>query len=255
MLGCLLSLCRTFVTWRRIQQKIASSTQPAPPQLIDQIEQLATKLGIRKTIRVAITAEPIGPAVIGIWKPLMILPLNVVSTKSAQELEPILAHELLHVRRGDTWVAVLETLVRACWWFHPSVQRAAEATSQAGELCCDQDVLRELLYAPRRYAESLLDVCEATCQLQPLVGSPGIRAEQVTRDRLKRIMTSRGSRPRQLLNMGLLILGLLIVLPGSSINTASPIDHSGSTTADKSLNNSPSATSNLAATIRDRLLN
>lgn len=222
--GFVFTLARTVATWHRIQKRIEATTNETSPVVLERVHQLIEKLGIRKSIRVALTSEPIGPAIIGVWKPTMILPTEVVENKTAEELEPILAHELLHVRRGDTWVAMLETVVRACWWFHPQVHRTADETSQAGELCCDQDVLRELFYPPRRYADSLLDVCEAKCRLQPLLGRPGIRTEQVTRDRLTRIMKSKQSRPRRLLNIGLLILGLMVVLPGSSLQSPAAKD-------------------------------
>lgn len=263
--GFLFSLIRTFMAWRIIQQRIDATTIPASRQLLDRIEELKRKLGIQKTIRVALTNESLGPAILGVWQPTMILPLSVVSCKTAEDLEPILAHELLHVRRGDTWVAMLETIARACWWFHPQVQRTADETSQAGELCCDEDVLRELFYAPRRYAESLLDVCEAKCRLQPHIGGAksiadvaatrGVRVEQVTRDRLRRIMTAKTSRPRQMLNTGLLILGLLIVLPGSSVEPPDHPDNTARSAANVLKSHVSDPVRNQAASLSSSLLN
>jgi len=215
--GFAFSLIRIYGTWVVLQKRIRAAALVPPVEIQQRVSQLTKRLGIRQTVELVLTAEPIGPAVIGTWKPILVLPAEVSRSKDVEELEPILAHELLHVRRGDTLVAILETVVRALWWFHPAVHRAADATSQAGELCCDDDVLGELMYKPRRYADSLLDVVEAKCRLQPVVTMPGIRDEQVTKERLRRIMVAKHVKPRALLRAGLIILALLILLPGRSI--------------------------------------
>lgn len=215
--GFAFSLLRVYGTWIVLQKRIRSAALVPSEEIQQRVSQLIERLGIRQNVELVMTAEPIGPAVIGMWQPILVLPAELSQSKSVEELEPILAHELLHVRRGDTAVAILETVVRALWWFHPAVHRAADATSQAGELCCDGDVLGELMYKPRRYADSLLDVVEAKCRLQPVVAMPGIRDEQVTKERLRRIMVFKHSKPRALLRAGLLILALLVFLPGRPV--------------------------------------
>lgn len=212
--GCAASLGIICTKWLRIQKRITSVSVPTSDAMQETLTRLACELGIPRRVKLVLTSEPVGPAVIGVWKPMIVMPADLVHGKSIEELEPILAHELLHVKRGDTWVAMLETFVRSVWWFHPQVQRAADAMSQAGELCCDQDVLTTLTYSPRRYADSLVQVIEAKCRLQPLIGQPGIRREQVTRKRLERIMTWDQTKPRWSLRMLVLILAMLVVLPG-----------------------------------------
>lgn len=217
MAGMLASLVSVGVKWMRIKEQLRSNAIDTPASIHDLTTKLASHLGIRRTIEIVMTSKPIGPAVVGTWRPLIVLPEAILSGRSAADIEPILSHELMHVKRGDTAVALLETFVRAIWWFHPAVLQAADAMSQVGELCCDKDVLDKLQYAPRRYANSLIHVIESKSQLLPLVGQPGIRQQQVTRDRLKRIMTMDTARPRWQLHLGLLLLGILVILPGRSL--------------------------------------
>ena len=214
--GAIVSLGLTARRWSLLQRRILASKIEAEPELQDCVTQLACHLGIRARIRLVLSTEPVGPAVVGVWRPMLVMPGELLRGKSATELEPMLAHELVHVKRGDTWVAMLETAVRSIWWFHPQVHRAADALSQTGELCCDQDVLTELTYPARRYADSLIQVIEARCRLQPLLGQPGIRQEQVTRNRLERIMTWDRAMPRQRFRLLVLLLALMVVLPGRS---------------------------------------
>ena len=215
--GAALWLTATMLHWSRTRRRILAQATEPPRSLTSKVRRLTTQLGIHREVRVILTAAPIGPAIVGCWRPLLVLPTEIVTDRSLRELEPVIVHELLHVRRGDTWVAALETLVRAAWWFHPLVHRAADAATRAGELCCDQDVLSVLTCKPRHYADSLLQVIEAKCALQPVVACPGIRPVDVTRDRLTRIMTSSQSKPGRWLRLGLLLLVLFVLLPGRPV--------------------------------------
>jgi len=215
--GVIVSIFVTMRKWKLIQSRIEKFEVTSPQELQQLTKRLASELGIRQNVRLVVSSEPIGPAVIGVWSPMLILPEALLKEESEESIEPILAHELLHVQRGDTWVAILETVVRAVWWFHPQIQRAADSMSQAGELCCDQDVLSSLPFSPRRYADSLLQVLEVRCRLQPLITQPGVRQEQVTRSRLKRIMTWDQKRSPFSLRMLSLLLILLLILPGRSV--------------------------------------
>lgn len=217
LIGVFVSLAVTLRKWQLIQHRVTEHEVAASPKLRELTSRLASDLGIRRNVRLVISSQPVGPAIIGIWQPILLLPEALLHEETVDSLEPILAHELLHVHRGDTWVAILETVVRAVWWFHPQIQRAADAMSQAGELCCDQDVLSSLSFSPRQYAESLLQVLEVRCRLQPLVGRPGVRQEQVTRSRLKRIMTWDQKRSPVSLRVLSLLLALLLILPGRPI--------------------------------------
>ena len=214
-IGFVCSLVLTLVRFSRLQYRVENSRIEPTRELHQFLQTLRQRLSIRRPVALALTSEPLGPAIVGLHRPVLVLPQEIVADKSLPQLEPILVHELLHVRRGDTFVALLETIVRSVWWFHPQVVRAADHASQAGELCCDQDVLHELHCEPRSYADTLLGVLVAKCRLQPLLGRPGIRGNQVTRERLFRIMTWQPGKKRILLQLLLFLLSLLIVLPGS----------------------------------------
>jgi len=74
---------------------------PADEMAIGLVAELSQRLGIRRRVGVLVTAKPFGPAVCGLWRPKLLLPQNLVSACRAGDLERIIAHELIHVRRGD----------------------------------------------------------------------------------------------------------------------------------------------------------
>ena len=111
LVGGITKLAFTLTKWSRIQRRILSVAVSAP-EVETCFRRLCVKLGVRKRARLVLTEEAIGPVVIGVWSPMVVLPAKLLGGKRIEELEPMLAHELLHVKRGDTWLALLETVVR-----------------------------------------------------------------------------------------------------------------------------------------------
>ena len=172
--------------------------------------------------------------------------LRVSEKLADSSLLPILAHELLHVRRGDLWVGMLQTITQAVWWFHPLVWWVGKATSREAERCCDEEVLAELNCDPATYARSLLDVLELKSQLAPVPVFPGVRPVEVTSKRLERIMTLRqGCRRRTPWWCWLIAIGAAaLTLPGAAFVVSAQDE---SPRAEVPLNDEPESISALKA--------
>lgn len=181
----------TYLRWRSCWRKIHSAGEVRHPALAQLLEDLRQRLGLRRSVRLLVTRACIGPAVVGLWRPLVILPWDLVRNKSLAELEPLLAHELLHIRRGDLWVGLLQTLAQIVWWFHPLVRMASRVLSRETERCCDEAVIAYLACEPAVYARGLIEVLALKKQLQPVPACPGVRPVEVTSQRLERIMRLR----------------------------------------------------------------
>lgn len=166
-------------------------------QLDKQIQQLCARFGLRKRVTIRVLSRPIGPVVVGWLHPKLLLPEAIVNGKSASQLEPLLAHELIHIRRGDLWWALLQTLAIRLWWFHPLVQWAGHMVTRESERSCDEETVMSLGCTPGVYARALLDVLEHKHQLQVAPALPGVRPVDVTLKRMERIMQlGQGSHQR-----------------------------------------------------------
>jgi beta-lactamase regulating signal transducer with metallopeptidase domain/protocatechuate 3,4-dioxygenase beta subunit len=191
----------------------------ADPGLESLAVQLAERLGLRCKVRVMVVSEPIGPAVFGVLQPIVVLPEVVVSQKTLIEIEPILAHELVHIRRGDAYWGLLQLIVEVLWWFHPLVWWANRELCRERERCCDEEVVAGLQYRPATYARCLVDVLELKRHWQPMLASPGVRSVDITSKRLEDIMT-RSNRfhartPRW--TWALLFIVAMVFLPGGAM--------------------------------------
>lgn len=181
------------------------------------VAELSQRMGVRRGVRVVVTTSSFGPAVCGPWRPRLVLPEEIVSTCPPQDFERILAHELIHIRRGDDLVSVLQIVAQVLWWFHPLVWWTNRQICRERELCCDEETIAGLRCEPHSYAQTLLDLLKQKRQTSPLLAFARNRSVEVTARRLESIMDGRrvfrGRMPR--VCWAALIVGLAVVLPGT----------------------------------------
>lgn len=97
------------------------------------------------------------PMVIGIIKPHILLPSNMVDKLERKYLEPILLHEVCHIKRKDIVKNYLYIIANALHWFNPLVWIGIKKMQEDMEFACDQRVLGLLDKEQRtQYCESLL---------------------------------------------------------------------------------------------------
>jgi beta-lactamase regulating signal transducer with metallopeptidase domain len=98
----------------------------------------------------------LGPALIGLLRPRIVLPSSFETRFSAREQDLILAHERAHLSSGDLWINALIGLIRTVCWFNPLVHIAAFFARVDQELACDAAVAARFPGERRTYAQALL---------------------------------------------------------------------------------------------------
>ncbi len=119
--------------------------------------QLARLAPGQRPPRLLVSDRVVGPCLVGLLHPRLVLPKELPDTLSAQQLQDVLRHELVHWRRRDLLVGWLQMAAQALFWFHPFVWFANAQLSHARECACDEAVI-EGGGTPRGYGESLLRV-------------------------------------------------------------------------------------------------
>lgn len=136
--------------------------------------------GVPKRLRVCKTSAAVSPMVMGIFRPVLILPETALTES---RLPYVLRHELVHYRRGDIvwrWVAVLATSIH---WFNPMVYVAAAQMQEACEISCDWCVVRSMEQAKRDdYMRVILELlAEAMAKKQILTTQMASEKKQLQR--------------------------------------------------------------------------
>jgi beta-lactamase regulating signal transducer with metallopeptidase domain len=139
-------------TWR-----LRLATTEAPQSIRNMAEELARRWNFSRTIPVRICRRIGEPILMGIFRPMILLPPAVLLKCRPDQLELILLHELGHVRRRDNIVLLLQRAAEVLFWFQPAVWMVSRWVTRDREFCCDQFVLKE---APDRrlYAETLISL-------------------------------------------------------------------------------------------------
>lgn len=106
----------------------------------------------------AASSSVVGPAVLGLLRPRIVLPADFEQRFDAEQQALILAHEHSHLRRGDLVASAIATALRCVYWFNPLVHLGAARLRQDHELAADAEVLQRHPHARRRYADTLLNV-------------------------------------------------------------------------------------------------
>jgi beta-lactamase regulating signal transducer with metallopeptidase domain len=220
-LGCVAFVFAIAVRWFLLRRSIEKSSIRAPRELIDMLEQLRRSLDFRGRLRLRLCDAHVGPAVFGIFRPILVLPATILQNKELRQLRPILAHEIIHLRRRDPLAAGVQILSQAVWWFHPLVWWMNRNITRVRELCCDAEVIASLQCRPDDYAQMLIDALRVGRIFSSPILSMGIRPSQITAHRLDHIMSENPAFPCRTpwIYWLLLILCGLILLPGGQISS------------------------------------
>lgn len=141
-IGCVAVLARWVAGWLQMRA----------------IVRRAAPADISAPIPVRLSPAPFEPGVIGIVRPLLVLPAGIAERLSAAELETVIAHEMCHVRRRDNLTAAIHMGLEAIFWFHPFIWWIGARLLEERERACDEAVIG-LGKDSQTYAESILKVC------------------------------------------------------------------------------------------------
>jgi beta-lactamase regulating signal transducer with metallopeptidase domain len=141
-----------IVGTRRLRR--ASRTITDGP-IAELLAQLTTSLRIGRRVTVAVCDRIAAPVLIGILRPIILLPPAALTGWSPDEIEMVLLHELAHVRRWDNLLNLLQRLVESLLFFHPAVWLISSWVRSDREACCDAVVVTRT-NRPHAYAEMLV---------------------------------------------------------------------------------------------------
>jgi hypothetical protein len=115
---------------------------------------LQDQLGLDRAIRYCECAWLQAPAVIGWFRPIVLLPATALTGLSQEQLQSIIVHELAHIQRLDPFVNVFQISVETLLFYHPAVWWLNKRIRAEREHCCD-DVAVSLCGNPVEYARAL----------------------------------------------------------------------------------------------------
>jgi len=139
--------------------RLRCDARPIDGELLAAATRAATRIGLSDLPTIAFCNRVAGPVVLGLLRPIILLPVAFTAGLTPQQIDAILAHELAHIRRFDHLLLVAQRLAEALLFFHPAVWYVSRCMTIERENCCDDAVVEA--GSPRQaYAELLLQIAE-----------------------------------------------------------------------------------------------
>lgn len=209
------------LVWVLRLRRVASGYDTDDRELVTKCEQLVAdisrELKIARVPKLKVTSMRFGPAVFGLVRPTVVVPEHLLSMLSEEQLRPILIHELVHIKRRDTWMGALQMLTALVWWFHPLAWIALRRLSGTLEFVTDDEVVEIAGVDQHVYANSLISVIEAGQAMPPTVGTVGVFACQVTDSRIRRLIQRQTTLPNRVLSWAVGLVVACVLLPGQGL--------------------------------------
>ncbi|MFO7977264.1 MAG: M56 family metallopeptidase [Bacteroidales bacterium] len=204
--GLVLFSLHSIINYSRLYALRRKNLQPLPESLKRKLKTLHTRIGLQRMIPVYQTPNISVAAVIGFFKPVILLPLSMLSSLSPEQVEAILLHELHHIRRHDHIINMFQNLMEILFFFHPATWWISRQIRRERESCVDEWVVHHT-GKPMIYARALVALeQERAATLQPVVAAT--QSKVFLLSRIKNIMTMK-TRP---FNPGQRMAALLVIL-------------------------------------------
>lgn len=150
---------RPVAGWHMLKRLRHVGVSPVSDDVQTAVARVSLKLGVRRVVSVLQSSQVQAPVVIGYLRPVILLPLTLLTSIPPSQLEAILAHELAHIRRHDFVINLLQTLVETLFFYHPAVWWLSHRIRIEREHCCD-DLVVVSLGNKLDYGRALLAVAE-----------------------------------------------------------------------------------------------
>ena len=121
------------------------------------VQRMASRLDVRVAVHVVESALVSTPAAVGWLRPVILLPVAALANLTPSQVEAILAHELVHIRRHDYLVNIGQAVAETLLFFHPAVWWVSAQIRAEREHYCD-DVAVQVCGDPVDYAAALAEL-------------------------------------------------------------------------------------------------
>jgi len=219
-MGLLLLQRAIFVRGLVAQAKEANS------MMNDTLESCRKRMGVKRKIGLKGSANATSPAVCGLFRPVILVPQNLTSSLSPSQLRAVLLHELAHIKRGDLWVNLAQTLLQIIYFYNPLLWLANSVIRRVREQAVDEMVLVTMGEKAQQYPQTLVNVAKLVFKKPALslrlIGV--VESKSALTSRIKHILNRPMPKRAKLgiLGLAVIIITAAILLPMAACTPGPP---------------------------------
>jgi GWxTD domain-containing protein len=180
--GVVLFYLRHLASWILTRRLRRTGVCSAPELWQEQLSVLAGRLRVSRRVELLESCLSGVPVVMGHLRPVILMPVGLLTGLPAGQIESILVHELAHIRRYDYLVNMLQTSVEGLLFYHPVVWWISGVIRTEREHCCD-DLAVALSGDAHQYALALaaLEQCRWDARETALAATGGNLVKRIRR--------------------------------------------------------------------------
>jgi beta-lactamase regulating signal transducer with metallopeptidase domain/peroxiredoxin/protocatechuate 3,4-dioxygenase beta subunit len=216
--GTVIILAWVAVQFAAVRRVVSKCSPVVSGPVMDALQRVTGRLSLRRPARVLLSREATAPLAMGVFRPKIVLPVSTEEL-SPREIDAVLVHELTHLRRRDTWLAWMEVVLCAVWWFHPVIWLVHRSLRRVCEDCCDDVILVSGIATSTEYCDTLMRVARRSTERPvDMLACPMTSRLHPLGNRFLRIMDSSVRRPLKMSVAATMVVAVTagLVLPGLS---------------------------------------
>ena len=140
-LGVLLLSLRTAGGLILIERMRRKEIKRVGEELYARCLALQRRMGIERFIQYCECHRLDAPAVLGWFRPVVLLPVRALTGLTEAQIEAVIAHELAHIRRLDCFVNLFQIATETLLFYHPAVWWVSQRIRAERENCCDDEAI------------------------------------------------------------------------------------------------------------------
>ena len=186
--GCAVALGINLIRNRESLKYIRRWSRLAGSDELELLRQLQSQMKLKRHIRLMTCRGFATPCALGLIHPTLILPEQ---DWEGEELTLVLTHELIHIRRYDSWIRLLSVIARVVYWFNPIVYLLEIQMNQYCEQACDEAVIQNCTLEQRQRYGSLLLRQAGSSHSLPILSTGFMLKPKQLQERLARVINQK----------------------------------------------------------------
>jgi beta-lactamase regulating signal transducer with metallopeptidase domain len=135
--GAVLMLLRHAGGWRLVSALEKHPFEVLPGHWQRRVDAMRAAMGITREVAVRLSQDVVGPFTARLFRPVVWLPLSLITQLPREQVEALLAHELAHVARMDWLWNGVQCVVESLLFFHPAAWWLGKRIRAEREHACD----------------------------------------------------------------------------------------------------------------------
>lgn len=171
--GVVVMLALRWGGWLFLRRIDGPAPGGLPPEWERRVDGLRASLGIARRVTVRAGARIATPFTAYVLRPVVWIPLELLTGLPPEQLTALIAHELAHVRRLDWVWNLVQHCVESVLFYHPAMWWLSRRVREERELACDA-LAAEACGDPVVLAEALAHLHHALRRGRPRAPAAGL---------------------------------------------------------------------------------